>query len=98
MGQGLHTKMLQIASDALDIDIAKIHISEVSTDKVPNTTATAGSTSADINGMAVYNACMKIKKRIEPYTQSGKTWEEAVMAAYADQVSLSATGLVIVFK
>lgn len=95
MGQGLHTKMIQIASEALDIDISKIHISEASTDKVPNTTATAGSVSTDINGMAVHNACMEIKRRLAPYRANGRTWEEAVLAAYFDQVSLSATGLYI---
>ena len=93
MGQGLHTKMIQIASDALDIDVSKIHISEASTDKVPNTTATAGSMSTDLNGMAVYNACLEIKRRVEPYRQNEKTWEEAIVAAYMNQVSLSATGL-----
>ncbi|KRT83891.1 hypothetical protein AMK59_4880, partial [Oryctes borbonicus] len=53
MGQGLHTKMLQVASRALEIDISKIHISETATDKVPNTSPTAASTGSDLNGMAV---------------------------------------------
>lgn len=92
MGQGLHTKMIQVASDALKIEPSKIHIMETATDKVPNTSPTAASASSDLNGMAIYNACCELVKRLEPYRQGGKSWEEAVLAAYLDQVSLSATG------
>lgn len=53
MGQGLHTKMLQIASRVFEIPIEDIYIAETSTDKVPNTTPTAASVSSDLNGMAV---------------------------------------------
>lgn len=53
MGQGVHTKMIQVASKALDIPVDKIHISETATDKVPNTSPTAASTGSDLNGMAV---------------------------------------------
>ena len=53
MGQGLHTKMLQVASRALNIPVEMIFISETSTDKVPNTSPTAASAGSDLNGMAV---------------------------------------------
>lgn len=92
MGQGLHTKMIQVASESLKIDQSKIHIMESSTDKVPNTSPTAASASSDLNGMAIYNACSELVKRLAPYRKEGKTWEEAVNDAYFDQVSLSATG------
>ncbi|KAF2885328.1 hypothetical protein ILUMI_20860 [Ignelater luminosus] len=94
MGQGLHTKMLQVASTVLGIPISKIYISETSTDKVPNTSPTAASFSSDINGMAVMNACEIINQRLEPYKKAnpkGK-WEEWISAAYFDRVSLSVTG------
>ncbi|MBZ3870787.1 Xanthine dehydrogenase/oxidase [Sciurus carolinensis] len=54
MGQGLHTKMVQVASRALKIPTSKIYISETSTNTVPNASPTAASVSADINGQAVY--------------------------------------------
>lgn len=92
MGQGLHTKMIQVASEALRIDVSKIHILETATDKVPNTSPTAASASSDLNGMAIYNACCEINTRLEKYRTAKGTWEEAVAAAYFDRVSLSATG------
>ncbi|XP_053315311.1 xanthine dehydrogenase/oxidase [Spea bombifrons] len=94
MGQGLHTKMIQVASKALGIPPSKIFISESSTNTVPNASPTAASVSSDLNGMAIYNACHKILKRLEPYKLSnpGGTWESWVAAAYVDRVSLSATG------
>lgn len=52
MGQGLHTKIIQIASKVLEIPVEKIHISETASDKVPNTSPTAASTGSDLNGMA----------------------------------------------
>ncbi|XP_059046413.1 xanthine dehydrogenase-like [Achroia grisella] len=94
MGQGLFTKMIQVASRELELDINKIHISEMSTDKVPNSSPTAGSISSDLYGMAVIDACSILKVRLEPYkskTPNGK-WEDWVMAAYLDRVNLTATG------
>ncbi|RXN20664.1 xanthine dehydrogenase oxidase [Labeo rohita] len=54
MGQGLHTKMIQVASKTLGIPCSKIHITETSTNTVPNTSPTAASASSDLNGMAIY--------------------------------------------
>lgn len=53
MGQGLYTKMIQVASRVLEIPVEKIHTSETATDKVPNTSPTAASSGSDLNGMAV---------------------------------------------
>ncbi|KAB5562555.1 hypothetical protein PHYPO_G00019190 [Pangasianodon hypophthalmus] len=94
MGQGLHTKMVQVASRTLGIPSTKIHISETSTNTVPNTSPTAASASSDLNGMAVYNACQKLLQRLEPYKAKNPkgSWEDWVKAAYFDRVNLSANG------
>lgn len=49
----LFTFAPQVASRALGVPTSKIYISETSTNTVPNTSPTAASVSADINGMAV---------------------------------------------
>lgn len=53
MGQGLHTKMIQVASNGLNIPAELIHIKETSTDKVANASSTSGSFNSDLYGMAV---------------------------------------------
>ena len=64
MGQGLHTKILQIAAKELGISFNKVKISATNTSKVPNTSPTAASSGSDLNGMAVKNAIALIKKRL----------------------------------
>src|SRR5690349_16227769 len=64
MGQGLHTKMLQVAATTLGIPLAKVRLAPTRTDKVPNTSATAASSGADLNGGAVKNACEQIRERL----------------------------------
>ncbi|XP_062863680.1 xanthine dehydrogenase/oxidase isoform X2 [Trichomycterus rosablanca] len=94
MGQGLHTKMVQVASRTLGIPHTKIHICETSTNTVPNTSPTAASASSDLNGMAVFNACQTLLQRLEPYKSKDPkgSWEDWVKAAYFDRVNLSANG------
>ena len=53
MGQGLYTKTIQIASRVLRIPSERIHINETSTDKVPNTTSSVGSSTTELHGNAV---------------------------------------------
>ncbi|CAB0000944.1 unnamed protein product [Nesidiocoris tenuis] len=94
MGQGLHTKMIQVASRALDIPTDLIHVSETSTDKVPNTSATAASAGSDLNGMAIIDACNKINEALKPIKESNPkgTWQDWVNTAYFSRVSLFASG------
>jgi xanthine dehydrogenase large subunit len=64
MGQGLHTKMLQVAATALGLPLACVRLAPTRTDKVPNTSATAASSGADLNGGAIKDACEQIKARL----------------------------------
>jgi xanthine dehydrogenase molybdopterin binding subunit len=66
MGQGLHTKILQIAAKELGISKENITISPTNTSKVPNSSATAASSGTDLNGMAVKDAIRTIKNRLKP--------------------------------
>ncbi len=66
MGQGLHSKMLAVASRALGVSVERIQIMVTSTDKVPNTSATAASSGSDLNGQAVKAACDTLLGRLAP--------------------------------
>ena len=64
MGQGLNTKIAQVVADAFQVDFERIKITKTTTEKVPNTSATAASSGTDLNGMAALNAVEKIKERL----------------------------------
>jgi xanthine dehydrogenase large subunit len=64
MGQGLFTKVAQVAANAFGIPMDRVKITPTDTAKVPNTSATAASSGSDLNGMAVLNACNTIKMRL----------------------------------
>jgi len=66
MGQGLHTKVLGVAMRELGLPAAAIRLMTTSTDKVPNTSATAASSGADLNGAAVAAACVTLRERLRP--------------------------------
>lgn len=95
MGQGLHTKMVAIAAEALGVPKEDVFISETATNTVANTSSTAASASSDLNGYAIWNACEQLNERLKPYKE--KLGPDAPMskiatAAYFDRVNLSAQG------
>ena len=93
MGQGLHTKMLQVAATALGVPMEKVRLAPTRTDKVPNTSATAASSGADLNGGAVKHACEQIMERLTAVDAGrGLPWEELVREAYFSRVQLWAAG------
>ncbi|XP_057614609.1 aldehyde oxidase 2 isoform X1 [Chionomys nivalis] len=94
LGQGIHTKMLQVASRELKVPMSYMYICETSTATVPNTIATAASVGADVNGRAVQNACQILLKRLEPIVKKNPdgTWRDWIEAAFEQRISLSATG------
>ena len=68
MGQGLNTKVAQVVADEFQVDLARVKITATRTDKVPNTSATAASSGADLNGMAAADAARQIKERLVAFT------------------------------
>jgi xanthine dehydrogenase large subunit len=66
MGQGLQTKMLAVCAHALGVEREAIRVMPTSTEKVPNTSATAASSGSDLNGQAVRRACEAIRERLRP--------------------------------
>ncbi|MEB0043363.1 MULTISPECIES: xanthine dehydrogenase molybdopterin binding subunit [unclassified Pseudomonas] len=64
MGQGLNIKVAQVVAEVFQVDIDRIQITATNTDKVPNTSPTAASSGADLNGKAAQNAAEILKQRL----------------------------------
>ncbi|MHA1667375.1 MAG: xanthine dehydrogenase molybdopterin binding subunit [Candidatus Heimdallarchaeaceae archaeon] len=65
MGQGVNMKIKAIAAHVLSIDLKRIRIESTNTSRVINSSPTAASTGADLNGKAVELACTKIIDRLK---------------------------------
>jgi xanthine dehydrogenase molybdopterin binding subunit/xanthine dehydrogenase small subunit len=64
MGQGLYTKLQGVAMRELGVPAERVRMMKTQTDKVPNTSATAASSGADLNGAAVRAACVTLRERL----------------------------------
>ncbi len=101
-GQGIDTKMTQIAAETLGIDMKLIRVAQTSTDTMPNATPTAASSGSDLFGGAVRNACLELRERLEKYCKENKVkgwktnwkqlWPSIVGGAYAARVNLAVEG------
>jgi xanthine dehydrogenase large subunit len=67
MGQGVNTKVMQVVAHELGVDLSRVRITATRTDKVANTSATAASTGADLNGKAAQDAARQIRERLAEY-------------------------------
>lgn len=67
MGQGLYTKVSQVIAEEFQVDRERIKCTAANTGKVPNTSATAASSSSDLNGMAARAASLVIKQRLTEF-------------------------------
>jgi len=65
MGQGVNTKMMQVAARMFSVDISRVKIESTNTSRVANTSPTAASSGADLNGKALQIACNEILLRLK---------------------------------
>jgi xanthine dehydrogenase large subunit len=64
MGQGVNTKIAQVAASTLGISISRIKIETTNTTRVANTSPSAASATADLNGKATQLACQALRERL----------------------------------
>jgi xanthine dehydrogenase large subunit len=67
MGQGVNTKVAQVVAHELGIDFSQVRVTAADTSKVANTSATAASTGADLNGKAAQDAARQIRDRLAAF-------------------------------
>jgi xanthine dehydrogenase large subunit len=82
MGQGINTKVCQVVAHELGIPLSSVRASATDTSKVANTSATAASTGADLNGKAAQDAASTLRKRLVEFAAKsfGVTAEEVILA------------------
>ncbi|WP_170413478.1 xanthine dehydrogenase molybdopterin binding subunit [Ruegeria arenilitoris] len=88
MGQGLNTKVAQVVAEAFQVDFSRIKITKTTTEKVPNTSATAASSGTDLNGMAALNAVEQIKARLVKFAAENWDVTPENVAFHANQVHI----------
>ncbi|MCK4889398.1 MAG: molybdopterin-dependent oxidoreductase, partial [Candidatus Aminicenantes bacterium] len=64
MGQGVNKKMINVAAETLSIPSSRVRVETTNTTRVANTSPTAASSGADLNGMATRSACIGLVKRL----------------------------------
>ncbi|MFI5131776.1 MAG: xanthine dehydrogenase molybdopterin binding subunit [Chitinophagales bacterium] len=83
MGQGVNTKILQVAARIFSIDPSRIKINSTNTWRVANTSPTAASAAADLNGRATEIACNEILNRLKQVAA-----EECLAVAEIDKTGI----------
>ncbi|KAL7046682.1 hypothetical protein ACKWTF_002689 [Chironomus riparius] len=93
IGQGLNTKIVQVASHILDLPMDKFVIKPSNTLNNANDVGTVASVTAEIACFVVKNACEMLVERLKPIKEENPnaTWEEIVEIAFLENVDLSAT-------
>ena len=88
MGQGLYIKVAQVVADVFGVPVGQVRITATRTDKVPNTSATAASSGADLNGMAALYAATAIRDRLAAFVARTAGGEAAAVVFGPDGVRL----------
>ena len=89
MGQGVNSKLQYIAAQTLRCDPERVSIAATSTTLVANTSPTAASSGADLNGKAVQIACKSLRERLDGVSME-LAWDDVVSLALESRVSLTA--------
>ena len=89
MGQGINTKVMQVVAHELGVDMSHVRATATDTSKVANTSATAASTGADLNGKAAQDAARQIRERLAAYAVKLYGGDEASVVFAADVVHVN---------
>ena len=90
MGQGLFTKVAQVVAQELALPFERVRVSATDTSKVPNTSATAASSGADLNGKAAQAAAAAVRERLAAHAAASRGVSVADVSFEAGQVRIGA--------
>lgn len=89
MGQGLNTKVMQVVAHELGISLNRVRATATDTSKIANTSATAASTGADLNGKAAQAAARQVRERLAGFASGRYGGEASEVRFAADQVHVN---------
>ena len=93
MGQGINTKVMQVVAHELGVDLGRVRATATHTGKVANTSATAASTGADLNGKAAQDAARTIRERLAAFAAQQYGGEANEVRFAADTVFVNGLAL-----
>ncbi|WP_395405966.1 xanthine dehydrogenase molybdopterin binding subunit [Pseudoduganella sp. UC29_106] len=93
MGQGINTKVMQCVAHELGLDLERVRITATDTSKVANTSATAASTGADLNGKAAQDAARQIRERLAAFAAKQYGGEAADVRFYGNEIHVAGLSL-----
>ncbi len=93
MGQGLNTKVAQCVAHELGVSFGCVRVTATDTQKVANTSATAASTGADLNGKAAQDAARQIRERLAACIASHHGGKPEEVRFANDQVQVNGLSL-----
>ena len=88
MGQGINTKVAQVVAHELGIDLSRVRVTATDTSKVANTSATAASTGADLNGKAAQDAARQIRDRLAMFVAKEMGGDAVAVTFSDDQIRI----------
>ncbi|XP_064388596.1 xanthine dehydrogenase/oxidase-like [Halichondria panicea] len=96
MGQGINTKVAQVASKVLGVPLEKIRIKPTDSMLNPNGIWSGASTTSELNCLGTINACKELNSRIDSIREQipGLEWEDLIQMASSAGVNLSARAFV----
>lgn len=86
MGQGVNTKMLQVAMKEFALSKESIKLHTTNTFRISNTSPSAASATADLNGKAVQMACVAIRERLFSMMEEKKGWKASQLTLQNGEV------------
>ena len=93
MGQGLNTKVAQVVAHELGVGFEHVRVTATDTEKVANTSATAASTGADLNGKAAQDAARQIRERLAACAAAHHGGDPAAVRFANDKVEVAGRSL-----
>ncbi|XP_034116234.1 uncharacterized protein LOC117575899 [Drosophila albomicans] len=91
MGQGMNTKIAQVAAYTLGIDLSFIKVEASDTINGANSMVTGGAVGSESLCFAVRKACGVLNTRLQPVKKEKASWQETVQAAYTASINLIAS-------